>query len=277
MAWWFSNNLQGVWLGLVGVAALFYFVPKLTGRDLHSRHLALLTFWMLILFGSWGGIPATAPVPAWMPVASAVGTAMNLITFLAVAVNVQRTMEGRWTRLRGDPSLRFIGFGAGAFVISGLAGTVAAYPDVARVTQFTWLTPALGLLNNYGFFAMVVFGAVYYIAPQLTGLAFPLPRLVCAHFWMAAAGTLLLAAPLAVGGVIQGLKLQQPQIPFADITKATLHFLRVSTVGDLLLVVGHLFFLLNLLGLAARFCRPRLTAAWVNATTTEALPAEVAR
>ena len=67
IAWWYSANLLGVWLGLVGLAAVFYFVPKLTGRELHSRYLALLTFWMLILFGSWSGIPASAPVPAWMP------------------------------------------------------------------------------------------------------------------------------------------------------------------------------------------------------------------
>ena len=46
-----------VWLGLAGLAAAFYFVPKLTGRDLHSHYLALFAFWILVLFGSWGGVP----------------------------------------------------------------------------------------------------------------------------------------------------------------------------------------------------------------------------
>jgi cytochrome c oxidase cbb3-type subunit I len=78
IAWWYSDNLLTVWAGLVGLAAVFYFVPKLTARDLHSRYLALLAFWTLILFGSWGGIPATAPVPAWMPVASAMATGWAL-------------------------------------------------------------------------------------------------------------------------------------------------------------------------------------------------------
>jgi cytochrome c oxidase cbb3-type subunit 1 len=44
IAWWFSNNLLFVWLGLVGLAAMFYFIPKLTNSELHSRYLALLTF-----------------------------------------------------------------------------------------------------------------------------------------------------------------------------------------------------------------------------------------
>src|SRR5713226_7776842 len=47
VAWWYANNLQLVCLALTGLAAVLYFIPKLTGRELHSRHLALLTFWGL--------------------------------------------------------------------------------------------------------------------------------------------------------------------------------------------------------------------------------------
>src|SRR6266571_703051 len=87
IAWWFSDNLLVVWFGLVGLAVVFYSVPKLTNAELHSRHLALLTFWMLILFGSWGGIPNSAPVPACMPALSTVATVMLLIPLLTVALN----------------------------------------------------------------------------------------------------------------------------------------------------------------------------------------------
>ena len=120
IAWWYSDNLLVVWLGLVGLAAVFYFVPKLSSRDLHSRYLALLAFWMLILFGSWGGIPASAPVPAWMPASSAVATGVGLITIIAVGLNVHRTLGGKCSRLMAHPSLRFIGFGVGAFIVAGL-------------------------------------------------------------------------------------------------------------------------------------------------------------
>jgi len=273
VAWWYANNLRVVWLGLVGLAGVFYLVPKLTQRDLHSRHHALLAFWMLILFGSWGGIPATAPVPAWMPVASAAATLLNLVTYLAVTVNLHRTLEGHWSRLWADPSLRFIGFGVGAFLLTGLLRTVTVPPEVSRVTQFTWFTPALGMLNSYGFFTMVVLGAAYYVVPKVMGRDFPFPKLVRAHFWAVAAGVLLLVAPLAVGGIIQGLKLQQADIAFNDVTKSTLHFLRVSTMGDLLLAFGHLLFLLNLSALAVGFYRARVSAAWVD-VTTELVPAE---
>jgi cytochrome c oxidase cbb3-type subunit 1 len=273
IAWWYSDNLLVVWLGLVGLAAVFYFVPKLTSRDLHSRYLALLTFWMLILFGSWGGIPASAPVPAWMPVSSAVATALGVIAIIAVALNIHCTLEGKCSKLMGGPSLRFMGFGLVAFIVAGLARAVTALPEVSRVTQFTWFTPARELLNSYGFFAMVMFGAVYYIVPQLVGREFPSPKLVRAHFWLAAAGVLLFVVPLAVGGILQGLRLQHADIAFADIAKGTLPFLRVSTMGDLLLALGHILFLANLAGLVLQFYRARAVSAWAEATA-EIQPAE---
>jgi len=132
---------------------------------------------------------------------------------------------------------------------------------------------ARGLLNYYGFFAMVMFGAIYYIVPQLLGLEFPSARLVRAHFWLAAAGILLFVVPLAAGGIVQGLKLQHPDVAFTDIAQGTLPFLRTSTTGDLLLAIGNLMFLGNLAGLVIQYYRARAVTAWVSATT-EIKPAE---
>ena len=273
IAWWYSENLLVVWLGLVGLAAVFYFIPKLTGRDLHSRYLALLTFWMLILFGSWGGIPGSASLPAWMPVSSAVASGLGVIGIVAVALNVHGTLGGQCSKLMAHPSLRFIGFGLIAFIVGGLASAASALPEVSNVTHFTWFTIAKGLLNYYGFFAMVMFGAVYYIVPQLLGLAFPSVKLVRAHFWTAAAGILLSVVPLAAGGIVQGVKLQHPDVAFTDIAHGTLPFLRASTTGDLLIALGNLLFLGNLAGLVIQFYRARAVSAWV-AATAEIKPAE---
>jgi cytochrome c oxidase cbb3-type subunit 1 len=276
IAWWYSNNLLVVWLGLVGLAAIFYFVPKLTGRELHSRYLALLTFWMLILFGSWGGIPEGASVPSWMPVLSAVATGLGVIPVVAVALNLHGTLGGQCSKLMAHPSLRFIGFGVVAFVVGGLMSAAGALSEVSHVAHFTWFTVARGLLNTYGFFVMVIFGAVYYIVPQLLGLEFLSARLVRAHFWTAAAGILLFVVPLAAGGIVQGFKLQHPNIPFTDIAHGTLPFLRASTMGDLLIALGHLMFLVNLAGLVIQFYRARAVSAWAAATaeikTAEARP-----
>ena len=209
IAWWYADNLQVVWLGLVGLAAVFYFVPKLTGRELHSRYLALLTFWMLILFGSWGGIPASAPVPAWMPVSSAVATGLGVIAVIAVALNVYGTLGGKCSKLHGASLAAVHRLRLGRLYRWGLderGGRIVRSQPALPISPGSRLPE--GLLNSYGFFAMVMFGAIYYIVPQLMGTEFPSAKLVRAHFWAAAAGVLLLVVPLAAGGIVQGLRLQ---------------------------------------------------------------------
>jgi hypothetical protein len=50
------------------------------------------------------------------------------------------------------------------------------------------------------------------------------------------------------------------------VVKSTLPFLRASTMGDLLLALGHVLFLVNVAGWALRFYRPRVAAAYAAAT-----------
>ena len=120
---------------------------------------------------------------------------------------------------------------------------------------------------------MVMFGAIYYILPQLIGQGFPFPKLIRLHFWTAAAGVLLFVVPVVVGGIVQGLKLQQTDVAFTDIAKGTLPFLRVSTMGDLLMAFGHCLFFANLAGLVFQFYRACSLSAWAE-VTTEIKPAE---
>jgi len=277
IAWWYSANLLVVWLGLVGLAAIFYFVPRLTNRELHSRYLALFAFWALILFGSWGGIPNSAPLPAWMPAISTVGAVLTGLSILTVAMNLYGTLEGNCSKLWAGPSLRFISFGLVAFIVAGLLNAVCSFNPVSQITGLTWFTPALTYLKVYGFFAMVMFGAIYYILPHLTGIDFPSPKLVGVHFWVATIGILFIVVPLAAGGVVQGYKLHNPTLPFMDILKSTLPFLRASTLGDLLLLLGHLIFLVNLVGMLNQFYRARALSAYAAATADLFQSAEVKR
>jgi cytochrome c oxidase cbb3-type subunit 1 len=250
VAWWYSANLQTVWLGLVGVAAIFYLVPKRLNRPLHSGYLALFAFWTLILFGSWNGIPAGAPVPAWMPALSAVAAVLVIIPVLAVITNVSNTIAGDCAALKGCLSAPFIQFALPAVFIATLMNAANVLPAVSAVTNFTWFTVAQSHLQIYGFFAMIMFGAVYHIVPRVTATEWPRVKFVRWHFWLASIGIVLLVIPLAIGGVMQGLKLNNPQVAFLDTGKAALPFLRVSTTGELFIALGNILFFLNLAGMA---------------------------
>jgi len=263
--WWYSQNLEVVWLGLVGLGTVFYFVPKLLNRELHSYYLALFAFWMIILIAGWGGIPNTAPVPAWMPTLSTVATVLLVIPLIAMALNVFQTAVGFRLSAASHAALLFMLFGTAAFLVAGLMHAAGVLLDV-NLLGFTWYTVGRTQLQVYGFFAMVAFGAIYYIMPQLIGLDFPAPKLIRTHFWIAAAGILLICVPLAISGVVQVFQVLDPKVGFAQSIKTSLAFLRVSTIGDLLLLIGHVLLLYNLVGLTVRFYRACALAAYEKAT-----------
>ncbi|MEI6396199.1 MAG: hypothetical protein WCT12_34475, partial [Verrucomicrobiota bacterium] len=72
--------------------------------------------------------------------------------------------------------------------------------------------------------------------------------------------------PLASGGIVEELRLQTSGVRFMQVVKTTMPFLRSSTIGDLLLALGHVVFVVNLLGMVVRFYRPRAVSAYAAAT-----------
>jgi cytochrome c oxidase cbb3-type subunit 1 len=113
---------------------------------------------------------------------------------------------------------------------------------------------------------MTMFGAIYYIVPRVTGVEWPCAKSVRAHFWLAAIGIVLLALPLALGGVREGMHWNDPTISSVYVAKAMLPFLRASTLGELLILAGHLLLLLNLFRLSACYARTHFLPVVKDAT-----------
>ena len=273
VAWWYSGNLNLVWFALIGLAVIFYFTQQFMSRPLHSRHLALFTFWSIILFASWSGVPQSAPVPAWIPALSTVATVLTVVTVLSVMVNIYKTCGRGCTQTENPPPGKFIAFGTMAFVVSWLMNVVAAVPGINAFTNFTWFTVAQWQLSIFGFFGMAMFGAIYHIVPQVTGIEWPCAKSVRAHYWLAAAGIILIALPLAIGGLIEGLHWQNAKMSNVDVARNALNFLRVSTLGELLVLLGNLLLLGNLTRLSVRYYKTHFLPAYRNATV-ELKPAE---
>ncbi len=265
--WWYSGNLLFVWLSLAGLGASFYFLPKLSpgSPGLQSHYLALFAFLTLILFGTWVGIPPGATLPAWMPTLSGVATVSTLVPLLTVGMIAVHTVRGTKTECAGGP-LCFVKFGVFSFVLSGVMLAASALPEISRVTDFTWFGTAQNQLRLYGFFAMTMFGGAYYILPRAVGTEFPFAKFIRVHFWCGMIGTLLLVLPLAVGGIVQGVKLVNPNVAFTDVTKSALMFLRLGTIGELLIALGNLLFLFNVLAMIARYYREVCTKAYMAVT-----------
>jgi len=249
---WFANNLVFVWLALVGIGTAFYFLPKLAGRPLQTYYLALFAFWTLTLFGTWCGIPQGAPVPAWLPAASAVASSLLIVPLIAIAVIAMKTVCGANVHCKGGP-LCYFKFGTAAFVLSGLMLIAEACPQISRVTEFTWFGPAQVQLQILGFFTIVMCGAIYELLPRVMGFELPFPKFVRLQHWLFMLGVILWAGSLAVGGMEQGIKLENPQATFADSTNIALIFLRAGTTGLLLILLGSLLFAANIFAMTFKW------------------------
>src|SRR5690606_6233035 len=65
--WWFAHNVLGLFVTPIALATLYYVLPKVIGRPIHSYWLSLVGFWALALFYNWAGLHhlVGGPVPMW--------------------------------------------------------------------------------------------------------------------------------------------------------------------------------------------------------------------
>lgn len=251
---WFASNLLLLWFGSIGLAAIYYFLPKLTLKPVANYYLASLAFWWLVIFGSWAGISSLigGPVPAWVQTLGAAASFMLVVPLVVIGMNHFGTLSGRWSSLKDNLTLRFIAFGAVAFSLVLLAWVLTSIHGIAAITQFTFVTSAQVQLGLYGFFTMVVFGSLYYIVPRVLNTAWASAPLAGVHFAASALGVILLVGSLAVAGITQGRLLADASVPFAAVTKATEPYLFAGTVALVILAIGQLAFALNFFWTLAR-------------------------
>jgi cytochrome c oxidase cbb3-type subunit 1 len=256
--WWFAHNVLGLWFTPIGLAAIYYFIPKVIGRPIHSYHLSVLGFWSLALFYNWNGFHhlVGGPLPAWMITVSIVASVMMFIPVVTVAINHHFTMVGHFHKMRYSPTLRFIVFGAMSYTLASVQGSLSALRSVSEVTHFTHHTIAHAHLGMYAFFTMVMFGSMYYILPRITQREWPSTGLISLHFWGAALGAILYIVPLSIGGILQGEAMNDAKIPFIKVVALTLPYLKIRTVSGILLAIGHLAFAANLVWMLARVFGP---------------------
>jgi len=240
--WWYAHNALGLWFTPIGLGAAYYLIPKIIGKPIHSYYLSIIGFWTLAFFYAWNGMHHLigGPYPAWLITASVVASVMMFIPVITVAINHHFTMVGHFRDLLYSPTLRFVVFGAMAYTVVSLQGSLTAIREINHVTHFTHYTVAHAHLGAYAFASMVFFGAIYYIMPRLLEREWPSRWLIRLHFWPSAIGIALYFVVLSWGGILQGLELNRGTTPFLDIVARTIPYLEWRSVAGTLMTIGHL-------------------------------------
>lgn len=262
--WWFAHNILGLWFTPTGLAAAYYFIPKVLGKPIHSYYLSVLGFWSFAFFYNWAGVHHLigGPVPLWVQTAGIVASLMMVIPVIVTAINHHMTVVGSFRAVWASPTLRFIVFGAVNYTIVSLVGSAMSIRSFNYVFHFTHGTPAHAHHGMYAFFTMIMFGSIYFILPRILRKEWPSAFLISVHFWMTALGIMLYVVGLTIGGTIQGLELidVQNHPDFMEIVRTTIPYLVTRSVSGIMLLVGHVAFTISFVWMLVKRRAPAETA-----------------
>jgi cytochrome c oxidase cbb3-type subunit 1 len=173
-------------------------------------------------------------------------------------VNQHLTMRHHFKTLIYSPTLRFIVLGGMMYTLSSIQGSFEALRAINTVTHFTHFTVAHAHLGLYGFFSLVMFGAIYFVMPRVMSWEWPYPRLIAAHFWLVVLGFAVYFIGLSIGGWLQGEAMLDAARPFMDSVRVTIPYLEARTVGGAIMTLGHLVFAFHFIVMALRYGRKRI-------------------
>lgn len=244
---WFDASFLNLWLAPIALAVAYYLIPKILGRPIHSYSMALFGFCALILAGSWTGLVSMVggPIPVWLSSTSIVASVVMMMPIGVVVLNLFLSAKGFFAELWRSIALRFVLIGVASYLLVGLLGSVVAFHSVNEIVQFTTVISAYKQLFVYAFFSMTLFGGLYFMVPRLSGREWPSIDLIHLHFWGSLIGITIIVSALFWGGLSAGMQMNNPEISFSKISDSLIIWLKMSTIGIVCLLVGHMAFTVN--------------------------------
>lgn len=245
---WYANNVIFLWLVPVGLASSYFIIPKVTGKAIHSYHLAKLAFWSLMALAGWTGFQdlAGGPLPAWMPGLAGGAQILLLIPVLAVGVNHYRTVRGNHELVQFSPALRFTFFGSVGYAVAAVTMAILGTFAIGRYAQFSYAQDGAQWAAIYMFFTMSMFGAIYFIIPRVTGCEWVSGSRIRFHFWFSAYGSIALFFMLIAGGMFMGTSIDNPTSSGEPAVVFTRGFRIGTAIAWTFILLSHLTFFYHL-------------------------------
>ena len=244
---WYAHGLYNLWFVPMALAAAYYFLPKLLGKPIANYYLAAMAFWWLAVTSAFAGGSRLigAPVPVWIPTLGIVANMLLVVGVIIVALNLFGTLSGSHAAARRSLTLRFIVISITSFILAAVLNLALSMRGFAATAQFTLLDSLRDWVTFYACFSTAMFGAAYFILPRVTGKEWRSGALIKVHAGATTLGVLLMVVGMAYAGWHQGSLLNDPTVPFRDVTNAMSFWFAYRTGVLALLFVGHAAFLLN--------------------------------
>ncbi len=203
--WYYGHNVLGLWFTTLGIAAWYYFIPRMINRPLYSHLLSLISFFTIAFFytGVGGHHLLQSPIPEWLKTIAVTMTVLMMVPVLAFLVNIGLTMRGSWHKLSGNTPLQFIFAGFAMYVLVSIQGTLQGLRSTNALLHFSqWPVSHshLALLGGFGFLSV---GMTFFMVPRIVGFKLYSQKLMRWTWWLAFIGFLSFFASMVVSGLQQ--------------------------------------------------------------------------
>jgi len=247
LSMWFGQSLIWLWLTPMALGIAYYIIPSILGRAIDKYYLAIFGFWCIAALAPWSVVHHLegGPVPMWIP---AVGTVMSIAMIFPIAVastNFHATAFQNIGKVWDSLPLRFVIFGTLSYTLSSYIGVIFSLPAVAKLTQFSIINEFHFNQRVYGFFSMIIFGAVYHMLPKITGKEIG-KAAKSFHFWTSAFGVLILLLAYLIGGLTHGVLAQQPSLAWSSsVISSVKPYFMITEIAFVILGFSQLVFVIN--------------------------------
>jgi cbb3-type cytochrome c oxidase subunit I len=204
--WFYGHNILGYWFTPVGIGAVYYLLPKMTGNPVWSHKLSMIGFWVIFfVYGPTGAHHlVNGPVPYWLQTVAIAFSVALIIPVWTVLTNFYGTLNGKWGAVKDNVSLKFLVSAMVFYFITCFQGPMQALRSVSAITHYTNWVVGHAHLALLGTFSFVMFGTIYYVLPRLNGREIWSAKLMDWHFWLSLVGFTLFFVSLTIGGLVQG-------------------------------------------------------------------------
>lgn len=261
VSWFYVHNLVGLVFTPMGLATIYYFLPKLLNTPIYSHRLSLIGFWSIAFFYAWIGTHHMihGPISQWLQSVSIVFSIWLFIPVWTVVSNLFATMKGLWHKYDESAAIRFLIMGNFFYFIACMQGPLMALRNINEITSKTDWVIGHSHISLYGAFTFFALAGIYAVLPVLAQKPIWSKRLADWHFSLSFWGGMLMFLSLSIGGFLQGLQWANwangstyPEFhhnlsvfSFVDTISAVYPWWVLRTLSGVLILAGNLLFLLN--------------------------------
>ncbi|WP_170270220.1 cbb3-type cytochrome c oxidase subunit I [Heliorestis acidaminivorans] len=247
MNWFLGHNILGLWFTTMGVAMVYYLLPKVTGLPIYSHKLSLIGFWTIAIFYVWNGPHhlANGPIPPWLQKAGIVPSLLMIIPVWTVIANVFGTIKNQMNLIRDNVIVKYL-ITAGIFYLAAcLQGPFQSFMSVSAVLKFTHWTVGHAHMAPFATFTFIGMAAMYYIIPRLTGQSLYSWSLANWTYWLGTLGFLVMGLSLWTAGVMQGFAWIDGK-DFMAVVEAIRPYMLLRILGGAMMMASMVVFLWNM-------------------------------